>query len=97
MNETKTMITDGDRLREWRVEHGWSQTELGQRLGMGQPAVSMFEGGSRPNTPQLRLAMLKVFGAEVFNLIFQDEDLPATPANGTNGTGASKGGGNGAA
>ncbi|MGH3774740.1 MAG: helix-turn-helix domain-containing protein [Pseudonocardiaceae bacterium] len=55
----------GRRVRELRVEQGLSQTELGRRAGMTQPAVARFEaGGTVPTLPVLeRLA--RSLGAEL--------------------------------
>ena len=36
-----------NRVISYRVEHGLSQTELGKRLGIAQPAVARLESGDR--------------------------------------------------
>lgn len=48
----------GRAVRELRVQHGWSQSELGRRCDMTQSAVARFEaGGTTPTLPALnRLA-----------------------------------------
>ena len=48
----------GQRVRELRVQHGLSKTELARRARMTQPAVARFEaGGTVPTLPVLaRLA-----------------------------------------
>jgi DNA-binding Xre family transcriptional regulator len=38
----------GMRLRLWRVGKKLSQKELGARLGMSQPAISLWETGAAP-------------------------------------------------
>lgn len=37
--------TIGDRIRFYRHRRGWSQTELGNRVGMGQTRLSKIENG----------------------------------------------------
>ncbi len=37
----------GARIRKLRLEHGWSQRELGRRVGLTNGAISLIESGSR--------------------------------------------------
>jgi len=46
----------GANVRSVRKTHGWSQVELGQRIGMGQGTISAIERGVRcPSLPTLFL------------------------------------------
>lgn len=36
----------GDFIRRWRKSKGWTQQQLGERLGMGQSMVSSLECGA---------------------------------------------------
>ena len=38
----------GERIKELRKEHGWSQAELGVRVGTDSQRISRYEGGHRP-------------------------------------------------
>lgn len=40
------------RLAQWRIEQGWTQSDLAERLGITQPAVSYFERASNPLVPK---------------------------------------------
>lgn len=55
MTEHKTV---GQLIRERRLEKGWSQTELGQRVGRSQRYVSGLETGARRATRDAALAPL---------------------------------------
>ncbi len=41
-------MIDGNRVRQVRELLGWTQTELGRRLSISQPAVARIEGGDLP-------------------------------------------------
>ena len=46
----------GANVRSVRKTHGWTQVELGQRIGVGQGAISAIERGARcPSLPMLFL------------------------------------------
>lgn len=48
-------------VRAERARRKWSQTELGDRLGMSQRTVSDLENGRAVTVPEL-LALCRVFG-----------------------------------
>lgn len=53
----------GANLRDVRKGRGWSQTELGQRVGMGQATISSIERGAR--CPSLSTLFLLARACEV--------------------------------
>ena len=61
-----------NRVRELRTEHGWSQTELGERLGVSRQTVNAIE--NERYDPSLPLAFLisRAFGLPIEQLFFED-------------------------
>ena len=61
-----------NRLRELRTERGWSQTELGERLGVSRQTVNAIE--NERYDPSLPLAFLiaKAFALPIEQLFFED-------------------------
>jgi putative transcriptional regulator len=61
-----------NRLRELRTEHGWSQTELGERLGVSRQTINAIE--NERYDPSLPLAFLiaKVFALPIEQLFFEE-------------------------
>jgi transcriptional regulator with XRE-family HTH domain len=64
------------RLRELREAMGWSQQELGERVGLHMQTVSRFERGTLKPTWEVVLALADVLGVNC--LAFCQE--PAAPA-----------------
>ena len=53
----------GQKIKELRKARGWSQTELGQRLGIQKSAVSKYERGAITKFSQEQLKEIAdVFG-----------------------------------
>lgn len=61
-----------NRVRELRTERGWSQTELGVRLGVSRQTVNAIE--NQRYDPSLPLAFLiaKAFSLPIEKLFFED-------------------------
>ncbi len=61
-----------NRVRELRAERGWSQTELGERLGVSRQTVNAIE--NERYDPSLPLAFLisRAFGLPIEQLFFED-------------------------
>ena len=61
-----------NRVRELRAERGWSQTELGERLGVSRQTINAIE--NERYDPSLPLAFLisKAFGLPIEQLFFED-------------------------
>ena len=61
-----------NRVRELRAERGWSQTELGARLGVSRQTINAIE--NERYDPSLPLAFLisKAFGLSIEQLFFED-------------------------
>ncbi len=69
-------VTSGDdvqnRLRVLRAERGWSQAELGGRVGVSRQAVNAVETGKYDPSLPLAFKMARVFGLPIEE-IFNDE------------------------
>ena len=61
-----------NRVRELRTGRGWSQTELGERLGVSRQTINAIE--NERYDPSLPLAFLisKAFGLPIEQLFFED-------------------------
>ncbi len=54
-----------NRLRVLRAEHGWSQAELGERIGVSRQAVNAIETGKHDPSLLLAFKIADVFGQTV--------------------------------
>ena len=61
-----------NRVRELRTERGWSQTELGERLGVSRQTVNAIE--NERYDPSLPLAFLiaRAFGLAIEQIFIED-------------------------
>ena len=62
-----------NRLRVLRAEHGWSQAELGGRLGVSRQAVNAIETGKHDPSLPLAFKIARLFEQPIED-IFSDED-----------------------
>jgi putative transcriptional regulator len=67
-----------NRLRVLRAERGWSQAELGGRLGVSRQAVNAIETGKHDPSLPLAFKLARLFDMPIED-IFSDEE-------GSNGT-----------
>lgn len=52
-------------LRELRADHGFSQAELGGRVGVSRQAINLIENGKHDPSLSLAFAIARVFGRPV--------------------------------
>jgi len=52
-------MVNGERIKQIRELLGWTQKELGERIGAEQPVVAMMEGGRRQPTPEMIAALVE--------------------------------------
>ena len=69
-------------LRELRAEHGWSQADLAERLGVSRQTVNSIETGKYDPSLPLAFKIARVFGRPI-EAIFQDEGARAGTAAAT--------------
>ena len=60
-----------NRLRVLRAERGWSQAELGGRIGVSRQAVNAIETGKHDPSLPLAFRLARLFGASIEE-IFDD-------------------------
>ncbi|HYI63772.1 MAG TPA: helix-turn-helix transcriptional regulator [Allosphingosinicella sp.] len=60
-----------NRLRVLRAERGWSQAELGGRIGVSRQAVNAIETGKHDPSLPLAFRLARLFGAGIEE-IFDD-------------------------
>lgn len=62
-----------NRLRVLRAERGWSQAELGGRIGVSRQAINAIETGKHDPSLPLAFRMSRLFGLRIEE-IFNDGD-----------------------
>jgi putative transcriptional regulator len=62
-------------LRQLRAVHGWTQAQLGDRVGTSRQAIIAIENGKFDPSLPLALRLSRVFGKPVEELFFLDEPV----------------------
>lgn len=62
----------GDRVRELRKEHGWSQGDLGTRIGTDAGRISRYEGGKITPSLEALVRLADVLEVSVDYLVRED-------------------------
>ena len=62
-----------NRLRVLRAERGWSQAELGGRLGVSRQAVNAIETGKYDPSLPLAFKLARVFEMPIEQIFSEDE------------------------
>lgn len=73
-------MTVGERIKQHRLEKGWTQEELGKHLGVGKAAIQKYESGQVQNLKSSTIKTLcKLFGARPFDFIFDELNYDEKP------------------
>jgi len=59
----------GTRIRQLRLSHNWSQTELARRIGVNKSVISFYELGARFPTYDNLVRICDIFGVSTDYLI----------------------------
>ena len=70
----------GARIAALRRNAGWSQAELGKRLGVSPSAVGMYEQGRREPAGELLISIAALFSVSTDYLLTGKTDTPAESA-----------------
>ena len=66
----KATITPGENMRAFREKSGWTQTELGRKLGKKtRHYISAMESGKRPISKAVALGLADIFGVSIEKFI----------------------------
>jgi putative transcriptional regulator len=63
-----------NRVRELRADRGWSQTELGRRLGVSRQSVNAIEAGRYDPSLPLAFRIAAVFGLPIERIFRPDPE-----------------------
>lgn len=77
MNKEELAIFIGSRIREQRKLRGWTQLELGKKIGMGKNAISNYEKGFRSPKKDTMFDLASAFGISIDDL-FPAVQSPST-------------------
>jgi putative transcriptional regulator len=62
-----------NRVRELRTERGWSQTELGERLGVSRQTVNAIENERYDPSLPLAFQIARAFGLAIEQIFIEDK------------------------
>lgn len=77
MNKEELAIFIGSKIREQRKLRGWTQLELGKKIGMGKNAISNYEKGFRSPKKDTMFDLASAFGISIDDL-FPAVQSPST-------------------
>jgi putative transcriptional regulator len=63
-----------NRLKVLRAERNWSQSDLGERVGVSRQAVTAIETGKYDPSLPLALKLARLFEQQVETIFFLDEE-----------------------
>jgi putative transcriptional regulator len=69
-----------NRLKVLRAERDWSQTDLGERVGVSRQAVTAIETGKFDPSLPLALKIARLFGQRVEEIFFLDDEAVSPAA-----------------
>jgi len=61
-----------NRVRELRTERGWSQSDLGDRLGVSRQSINAIEAGRYDPSLPLAFRIASVFGSTIEQIFTPD-------------------------
>ncbi|MGT2745328.1 S24 family peptidase [Streptococcus phocae subsp. phocae] len=68
MDKEKLAIFIGNKIKQYRLEKGWTQEELGKQISMGKNAVGNYERGFRSPKKNTMFAIANAFGISIDEL-----------------------------
>ncbi|EHI69908.1 S24 family peptidase [Streptococcus ictaluri] len=68
MDKEKLAVFIGNKIKQYRLEKGWTQEELGKQISMGKNAVGNYERGFRSPKKNTMFAIANAFGISIDEL-----------------------------
>lgn len=67
-------MTLGDRIRQLRQQHGWSQAQLSKKLNVHQKQISGYERGIHSPSIELLIRMAELFNVSLDYIAFDNRE-----------------------
>ena len=73
----------GEKIKDYRKQKGWTQLELGKKIGLGKNAISNYEKGFRTPKKDTMFALAEAFNISIDDLFppTSTKDTPETAQN----------------
>lgn len=79
MDTEQLAIYIGGKIKDYRKHFGWTQLELGQKIGMGKNAISNYEKGFRTPKKDTMFKLADAFKVSIDDLFPPRKSTPSTP------------------
>ncbi len=78
-SESNIDETIGRNIRMRRTLHGWTQADMGEKLGISHQQVQKYETGTNALRPALLKRLAELFNCSIYDLLYNCEVLAGSP------------------
>ena len=71
MDKEQIAIVIGEKIKQYRLENGWTQQELGSKIGISKNAIGNYEKGIRSPKKDTMFDLANAFGISIDDLFPQ--------------------------
>ena len=79
--ELKPFLILANNVLRFRLENGWSQSELARQVGTKQTNISRIESGLSNPTTKFLLRLAKAFNVEIYQLFQEESSVTDQPVS----------------